>query len=102
MLVSCLQVNKIRKKTLIMESDKESTLAFSQSDINRSGAYMFETPLDLKRIAGMNVTGDFSGFENESRGAMRRLVNMEQEMRFMKEVLEGIMGKCDILERENK
>ena len=33
---------------------------------------------------------------------MRRRVNIEREMRFMKEVLEGIMGKCDALERENK
>ena len=27
---------------------------------------------------------------------------MEREVRFMKEVLEGIMGKCDTLEREKK
>ena len=27
---------------------------------------------------------------------------MEREVRFMKEVLEGIMGKYDALERENK
>ena len=60
--------------------------------------YALETPLGLKRVTGTNVTGDFSGFENESRGTMRRLVNMEREMRFMKEVLEGIMGKCDALE----
>ena len=33
---------------------------------------------------------------------MMRLVNMVKEMRFMKEVLEGIMGKCDVLERKNK
>ena len=45
---------------------------------------------------------DFSDFEKESRGTTRRLMNMEREMRFMKEVLEGIMGKCDALERENK
>ena len=62
---------------------------------------MLETPRGLERIAGTNVT-DFSGFENESRGTMRRLVNMEREIRFMKEVLEGIMGKCNILYRENK
>ena len=27
---------------------------------------------------------------------------MEKEMRFMKEVLEGILGKCGALDRENK
>ena len=58
--------------------------------------YILETPLEMKRIAGTNVTGDISGFEN------KRLVNMEREMQFLKEVLEGIMGKCDVLERENK
>ena len=81
-----------------MEGEKESTLAWSHSDINRPGAYVLETPLALRRITGTNVTGGFSGFENESRGTTRRLVNMEREMRFMKEVLEGIMGKCDILQ----
>ena len=33
---------------------------------------------------------------------MRRLLNKEREMRIMKEVLESIMGKCEVLERENK
>ena len=81
-----------------MESD-ESTPAWSQSAINKLGEYVLETQLGLKRIAGTNVTRDFSRFKNESRDIMRRL---EREMRFMKEVLEGIMGKCDALERENK
>ena len=63
---------------------------------------MLETPLGLKRIGSTNVMGDFSGFENESRGTMRRLLNVEREMRFMKEILEYIMGKCDALERKNK
>ena len=33
---------------------------------------------------------DLSGFEKESRGTMRRLVQIEREMRFMKEVLESV------------
>ena len=45
---------------------------------------------------------DFSGFEKESQGTMRRLVDIERKMRFMKEVLESDMGRCDALERENK
>ena len=45
---------------------------------------------------------DFSGFEKESRGTIKRLVDIEREMRFMKEVLESVMGRCDDLERENK
>ena len=81
-----------------MESDKESTPIWSRSGINKPREYVLETLLGLERIAGTNVTGDFLGFENESRGIMRRLVNMEMEMRFMKEVLEGIIGKCDTLE----
>ena len=96
------KVKEIRKKTLTMESDKETTPALSRSDINRPGEYVLQTPLGLKRIVGTNMTGDFSRFENESRGTMKRLVSMEREMKFMKEVLEGIIGKCDILERENK
>ena len=39
---------------------------------------MLETQLGLKRIAGINVTGDFLVFENKSRGIMRRLLNMEK------------------------
>ena len=82
-----------------MESEKESTPSLSQNYVNRPGAHVLETPLGLEKIAGPNVTGDFSGFENGTRGTMRRLVNMEREMRCMKEVLEGIMGKCDVRER---
>ena len=44
-------------------------------------------------MASTNVTSDFFGFENEGRTAMRRLVDVEREMRFMNEVLEGIMVK---------
>ena len=31
-----------------------------------AGAYVLETPLGLRKVAGTNVTGDFSGFENAS------------------------------------
>ena len=45
----------------------------------------------------MNKGNDFSGFRNEGKGIMKRLVIIEREMRFMKEVLEGIIIKYEAL-----
>ena len=61
-----------------------------------------ETPLRLRRLAGLDKTGDFSGFENENRGTTKRLMNVVKEVRFMKELLEGMMTKYQAIEKENK
>ena len=45
-------------------------------------------PLGLKKIAGTNVTGDFSGFENENRGTKTRVLNMERD-----EIYERSIGR---------
>ena len=75
---------------------EEATLTWSRSVVNKpEGAYhLLETPIRLRRLAGSNNT-DFSGFENEKRGTMRRIVNVEREIRFMKELLEGLMMKYE-------
>ncbi|MPC81438.1 hypothetical protein E2C01_076054 [Portunus trituberculatus] len=43
---------------------------------------------------------DFSGFKEE-RGSMRRLINVERELRYMKEVMSSLMDKQDRLTTEN-
>ncbi|MPC55762.1 hypothetical protein E2C01_049706 [Portunus trituberculatus] len=43
---------------------------------------------------------DFSGFRNE-RGTMRRLINIERELRYMKEVMSSLMDKQDRLRTKN-
>ena len=55
-----------------------------QKGVNSGLELKLETSMGLRRIE----TADFSGFE--------------KERRFMKKVLESVMGKCDALERENK
>ena len=45
-----------------------------------------KTPMGLRKIAGTTEGSDFPGYENKGRGSMRRLVNAEREMRFMKDV----------------
>ena len=59
-----------------------------------------ETPLRLRRLAGLDKTGDFSGFENENRGTTKRLMNVVKEVRFMKELLEGMMMKYEVIEKK--
>ena len=45
---------------------------------------------------------DLSGFEKKSRGTTRRLVQIEREMRFMKEVLESVTLLTENKEIKNK
>ena len=82
---------------------EESTLTWSTTDVNRhAGTYVLETPLGLKRLAGSNDTGEFSGFQSDSRGAMRQLVSVEREVRLIKELLDSVMMKYELLVSENK
>ena len=87
-----------------MERDKESPLEWSKSGINRPAGtcQLLETPLGLRRLAGFDIPGDFSGFEKENKGTMRRLVSVEREIKFMKEMLESLMTKHEQIEKENK
>ena len=86
-----------------MDSEKESTPAWRRTDINKpAGTYLLEMPLGLRRLAGLNDTGDFSGFQNENRGTTRRLVSVERELRLIKEMLVGTMTKYELLVKENK
>ena len=72
-----------------MDSKKESIPTWSRTNINKSaGTYLLETPLGLRRLAGSNDTGDFSGFQNEKGGTTRRLVSVEREVRLMKKLLD--------------
>ncbi|MPC10348.1 hypothetical protein E2C01_002981 [Portunus trituberculatus] len=45
-----------------------------------------ETPLGLRKLTDDIMDKDFSGFRDE-RGNMRRLINVERELRHMKEVM---------------
>ena len=68
---------------------EEPNPTWSTTDVNRpAGTYVLETSLGLKRLAGSSDSGEFSGFQNESRGTARRLVSVEREVRLMKELLD--------------
>ncbi|MPC30592.1 hypothetical protein E2C01_023859 [Portunus trituberculatus] len=59
-----------------------------------------ETPVGLKKLTEDIMDKDFSGFRNE-RGRMRRLINIEREFRYIKEVMLSLMDKQDRLTTEN-
>ncbi|MPC18006.1 hypothetical protein E2C01_010877 [Portunus trituberculatus] len=59
-----------------------------------------ETPFGLKRLNDDNTDEDLSGFREE-RGNMKRLINMEREMRHMEEVMSSMVEKQDKLIKEN-
>ncbi|MPC46793.1 hypothetical protein E2C01_040519 [Portunus trituberculatus] len=48
--------------------------------------WYIETPVGLKKLTGDIMDKNFSGFRDE-RGSMRRLINVERELRYMKEVM---------------
>ena len=82
---------------------EESTPIGSTTDGNRHvGTHVMETPLGLKRLASSNDMVEFSGFHNKSRGTMRRIDSVEREVRLMREILDGMMTKYDLLANENK
>ena len=82
---------------------KKSTPAWSRTDVNKPlGTFFLETPLALKRLASSNDKGDFSEFQNENRGTTRRLVSVEKEVRLMKQLLDEMMTKYELLIKENK
>ncbi|MPC35944.1 hypothetical protein E2C01_029382 [Portunus trituberculatus] len=59
-----------------------------------------ETPFELRRLTEDIMDKDFSGF-GEEKGSMRRLVNVEKELRNMKEVMSSLIDKHDKLTMEN-
>lgn len=59
-----------------------------------------ETPLGLRQLGKCGETRDFSGFKEETTN-MRRIVNVEKEIRLMKEVIAGILEKQEQLVKDN-
>ncbi|MPC76787.1 hypothetical protein E2C01_071219 [Portunus trituberculatus] len=59
-----------------------------------------ETPIGLRKLTDDTMEKDFSSFRDE-RGNMRRLVNVERESRYMKEVMFSLIDKQDRLGTEN-
>ncbi|MPC81296.1 hypothetical protein E2C01_075903 [Portunus trituberculatus] len=59
-----------------------------------------ETSTGLRKLTDDTTEKDFSGFQDE-RGNMRRLVNVERELRYMKEVMPNLLDKQDRLLMEN-
>ncbi|MPD04633.1 hypothetical protein E2C01_100331 [Portunus trituberculatus] len=51
-----------------------------------------ETFVGLRKLAEDIMDKDFSGFREE-RGSMRRLINVERELRYMKEVMTDCQRK---------
>ncbi|MPD04412.1 hypothetical protein E2C01_100098 [Portunus trituberculatus] len=45
-----------------------------------------ETPIGLRKLTDDIMDKDFSGFRKE-RNSMRRLINVERELRYIKEVM---------------
>ena len=84
-----------------MERDKESPPVWSKSGIDKPAGtcQLLETPLGLRKLTGSDIAGDFSGFEKENKGTMRRLVSIEREIRFTKELLESLMTKYEQVEK---
>ncbi|MPC74245.1 hypothetical protein E2C01_068598 [Portunus trituberculatus] len=59
-----------------------------------------ETPVGLRKLTDDIMDKDFSGFRDEQ-GNMRRLINVERKLRYMKEVMSSLMDKQDRLITEN-
>ncbi|MPC73464.1 hypothetical protein E2C01_067793 [Portunus trituberculatus] len=57
-------------------------------------------PVGLRKQAEDIMYKDFSGFKDK-RGSMRRLINVERELRCMKEVMSSLMDKQDRLTTRN-
>ena len=71
LVISVLSPKEIRLEKLTWNK-KRGQLRPGPSDVNKLN--LLETPMGLRRIE----TADFSGFEKESRGTMRRLVDIER------------------------
>ncbi|MPC91173.1 hypothetical protein E2C01_086192 [Portunus trituberculatus] len=59
-----------------------------------------ETPIGLRKLTEDIIDKDFSGFQDES-GNTRRVVNVERELRYMKEAMSSLVDKHDRLVTEN-
>ncbi|MPC46434.1 hypothetical protein E2C01_040154 [Portunus trituberculatus] len=58
--------------------------------------WYIEIPVGLRKVTEDAMDKNFSGFKDE-RGNMRRLINVERELRYVKEVVEfnGQAGETD-------
>ncbi|MPD00473.1 hypothetical protein E2C01_095946 [Portunus trituberculatus] len=59
-----------------------------------------ETPVGVRKLTEDIIIKDISGFRDE-RGSMRRSINIDRELRYMKEVMSNLMDKQDKLTTEN-
>ncbi|MPC40837.1 hypothetical protein E2C01_034406 [Portunus trituberculatus] len=76
--------------TLHSPSHKPKSSNFLQVRLSLGNRRCTETPVGLKRLGEDNTDKEFSGFREE-KGNVRRLMNVEKEMRYMKEVISSIM-----------
>ena len=82
--------------------------AISKTSINSLGqglpkADFVETPTGLRRLSEVSTGKDFSGFQQgRERGNLRRMVEMEREIRIVKETLNAVLEKQDQLIMENE
>ena len=56
-----------------------------------------ETPIELRRLTERTGDSNFSGFAPES---LRRILELEKELRFMKELIAEVWEKQDLLQSE--
>ncbi|MPC86046.1 hypothetical protein E2C01_080858 [Portunus trituberculatus] len=61
---------------------------------------LIETPVGLRRLTEDNMDKEFSGFRDK-KGNIRSLLNIERELRYLKEVMLSVMDKQDRLTIEN-
>ncbi|MPC57589.1 hypothetical protein E2C01_051572 [Portunus trituberculatus] len=62
--------------------------------------HFIETPIGLRKLSDNTMEKNVSTFRDE-RGNMRRLINVERGLRYMKEVMSSLMYKQDRLTTEN-
>ena len=78
--------------------DKEVNVGGARS---RHQEVNIETPVGLRELLDLSEVCDFSGFREEKTN-MRRIVNVEQEVRCMREMIVGILDKQEKLFEENQ
>ena len=83
-----------------METEATGSLSVNKRTPFVSRRRSMETPVGLRRIGDSEEVGEFSGFKEE-RGSMRRIVNLEKELRAVKETIANILENQNVLIEEN-
>ncbi|MPC51115.1 hypothetical protein E2C01_044954 [Portunus trituberculatus] len=82
------------------QSSAASRMAESKHTPSCENQRYIETLVGLRKLTDDVMDKDFSRFRDE-RDNMRRLINVERELRYMKEVMSSLMDKQDQLIMEN-